>query len=103
MPRIPAVESTAADGLVHRSEYAVRAKDVDQPGPGGGLLCAFGLQPCHCDVDWRWSDVLAFQAGPWMQDLIEIAGYIEGNFWRSFDEHRDADTVARASKIKLPD
>jgi hypothetical protein len=38
-----------------------------------------------------------------MQDLIEIAGYIEGNFWRSFDEHRDADTVARASKIKLPD
>jgi hypothetical protein len=44
-------KSTAADGLVHRSEYAVRAKDVDQPGPGGGLLCAFGLQPCHCDVD----------------------------------------------------
>ena len=40
---------------------------------------------------------------PALQDLIEIAGYIEGNFWRSFDEHRDADTVARASKIKLPD
>ena len=68
----------------------------------------FGLD-VHYDMSkgdaatWRWSDVLAFQAGPWMQDLIEIAGYIEGNFWRSFDAHRDADAVARASKIKLPD
>jgi hypothetical protein len=52
---------------------------------------------------WRWSDVLAFQPGPWMQDLIEIAGYIEGNFWRDLEERRSADIRARASKITLPE
>ena len=68
----------------------------------------FGLD-IHYDMakgdaaKWRWSDVLAFQAGPWMQDLIEIAGYIGGNFWGRIERQRDADVIARAAKIQLPD
>jgi len=53
-------------------------------------------------VDWRWSDVLAFRPGPWMRDLIEIAAYIEVNFWKEVNERHDADVMARASKIRLP-
>jgi hypothetical protein len=52
---------------------------------------------------WRWSDLLSFQPGPWMQDLIEIAGYIEGNLWRDLEERRNADMRARASKTTLPE
>ena len=35
----------AADGLLDGSEHVVGAKDVDQAGPGGSFLRAFGLQP----------------------------------------------------------
>jgi hypothetical protein len=51
---------------------------------------------------WRWSNVLAFLPGPWMQDLIEMAGYIESNFWGRIERQRDADAIARAAKIQLP-
>jgi hypothetical protein len=67
----------------------------------------FGLD-IHNDMSegdaatWRWSDVLAFQAGPWMKDLIEMAGYIEGNRWGRIERQRDIDLMARAAKIQLP-
>jgi len=52
---------------------------------------------------WRMTGVYAFLPGAWMTDLIEMAAYIDGMHARERDQWQNADALARAKQIKLPD
>ena len=53
-------------------------------------------------ANWRWSNVIAFQPGPWMKDLLEIAGHIEASRWRKLEQQVNSDNLSRARRIRLP-